>query len=88
MEDDAIRDVVLRLSRPALAGGHSVEHAVLVAEGSDCAQIVAWILAHGGTAEAAPAARASRGLHGPRDVMSAASSSAPQRYMLPADALA
>jgi hypothetical protein len=87
MDDDPIRDVVVRLSRPDAIGGHTIERAVIVAEGIRHPAIVDWILAHGGTPEAAPAARATSGLHGPRQSASATQGGPPQRYVLPAGSL-
>src|SRR5215211_7911950 len=44
--DDAIRAVVVRLSRPHASGGDVIERAAILAEGGDAAAIVAWIIAH------------------------------------------
>jgi hypothetical protein len=87
-EDDATRAVVTRLARRHPSGGRVIERAAILAEGADCAAVVAWITAHRGVAEvAAPATRA--GLHSPRlDDPLGAAQRAPARYVLPADVFA
>ncbi|MGI9100776.1 MAG: hypothetical protein ACR2H2_20200 [Solirubrobacteraceae bacterium] len=87
MDDDAIRSLVIRLSRPDALGGHTIERAVLQAEGNHLAAIVAWILAHGGTPEAAAATTPTTGLHGPRGGAGGTPASVPLRYVLPAGSL-
>jgi hypothetical protein len=82
-EDDAIRAVVARLSRPHRSGGAVIERAAILAEGAASADILAWITAHAGVPEATAPAAAPRGLHGgglsaPRG---------PSRYVIPAAAL-
>ena len=82
-EDDAIRAVVARLSRPHRSGGAVIERAAILAEGAASADILAWIAAHAGVPEVTAPAAAARGLHGgglsaPRG---------PSRYVLPAAAL-
>jgi hypothetical protein len=87
--DDAIRAVVVRLSRPHASGGDVIERAAILAEGGDAAAIVAWIIAHDGEAEATVPRASSRGLHGARlGGDPAASRVIPRRYVLPAGALA
>ena len=46
--DDAIRAVVVRLSRPHASGGKVVERAAILAEGAHSAAIVQWITDHAG----------------------------------------
>jgi hypothetical protein len=76
--DDATRAIVTRLARKHPSGGRVVERAAILAEGADCADVVAWITAHRGVPEAAlPATR--RGLHSP----GLGASHAPARYVLP-----
>jgi hypothetical protein len=87
VDDDVIRDLVIRLSRPDASGGRTIERAVILAEGSHMAEIVTWILARGGTAEAVPAATSTGGLHGPRRTTGESQTSVPLRYVLPAGAL-
>ena len=87
-DDDATRAVVTRLARQHPSGGRVIERAAILAEGADCAAVVAWITAHRGVAEAAlPAMQ--RGLHGSRlDDPLGAAQRAPARYVLPADVFA
>jgi len=82
-DEDAIRAVLVRLSRPHAAGGDVVERAAILAEGADSAAIVEWIIAHDGEPEAASSGPASRGLHRGAE----AQHRAPLRYVLPAGAL-
>ena len=87
--DDAIRAVVVRLSRPHASGGDVIERAAILAEGGDAAAIVAWIIAHAGEAEATVPRASSRGLHGARlSGGPGAASDTPRRYVLPVGALA
>jgi hypothetical protein len=51
MDDDAIRTLLRRLGRRDAGGGLAIERSAVLAEGSDCAEIEAWIVAHGGVAE-------------------------------------
>ena len=87
--DDAIRAVVIRLSRPHASGGDVIERAAILAEGTGATAIVAWITAHAGEPEAAaPQASARGGLHGARlSGGSAPAGAAPRRYVLPDGAL-
>ena len=86
-QDDAIRAVVVRLSRPHASGGKVIERAAILAEGAHSAAIVQWITDHAGQAEAsAPVAR--RGLHGARvDDRRPVQRETPLRYVLPAGTL-
>jgi hypothetical protein len=83
-DDTAVRELVTRLSRPSRGGGHVIERAAMLAEGSDFRSIEAWILEHGGQGEAVPAT-ISRGLFVDRDANRPAPP--PSRYLLPAGAL-
>jgi hypothetical protein len=86
--DDAIRAVVMRLSRPHASGGDVIERAAIVAEGADATAIVAWIVAHAGQPEAAVPLASPRGLHGARlSGGPGAASASPRRYVLPVGAL-
>lgn len=88
MDDDAIRELVIRLSRSDGRGGHTIERATLRAEGVHLTEIVRWIEAHGGTPEApAPAPRSSGGLHGGLRGNSATAVPGTVRYLLPAGSL-
>ena len=88
--DDAIRAVVVRLSRPHASGGSVIERAAILAEGADAAAIVEWIVAHAGRPETAVPSASTRGLHGGRLASGgrATSGDAPRRYVLPVGALA
>jgi hypothetical protein len=88
MDDDEIRLLVGRLSRPDGAGGVVIERASIMAAGADSAAILGWITAHGGYPEAAVPLAARQGLHSARLSDSGGiGGSAPRRYRLPADAL-
>jgi hypothetical protein len=88
MEDDEIRTILRRLSRPHASGGAVVERAAIMAEGHDVAQLLAWIEEQGGEPELAKPAKAARGLHSARLTAHAGGgSSTPQRYVLPAGTL-
>jgi hypothetical protein len=83
--DDATRAIVTRLARRHRSGCLVIERAAILAEGADCAAVVAWIIAHRGEPEAALPATP-RGLHGARlDSSLVANPRAPVRYILPAD---
>src|SRR4051794_21834848 len=82
-EDDRLRDVVTRLSRPHRSGGTVIERAAILAEGADSTRLVAWVVAHGGQPEAAVVSM-KQGLHGRLDDPGAALRP-PLRYVLPAD---
>jgi hypothetical protein len=89
MEDSEIRELLSRLARPHASGGQVVERATILAAGAEFQVILEWIVAHAGQPEAESTAAAAGGLHsermrnGPRPA-----GRAPQRYVLPADALA
>jgi hypothetical protein len=85
MDDDAIRALVLRLSRPHPSGGHVIERAAILAEGTDFAAVMAWIATHAGTPETTVSATPKRGLHASRI---ATEPRTPLRFILPRGALA
>ena len=89
MDDDAIRALITRLARPHASGGEVIERAAILAEGTDFAAVVAWIIAHAGKPETAVSAAPRRGLHGTRfNDSDGAEPRPPARYVLPAGALA
>ena len=86
--DEEIHALVSRLSRSHPSGGIVIEHAAIVADGADAAQVVSWILDHAGRPEEAVETSSSCGLHSPR--LSGRIGSEPRaaaRYVLPAGAL-
>jgi hypothetical protein len=88
IEETTIRAIVVRLARPSGAGTHVVERAAILAEGSDCAEIEAWILREGGEPCSDATVSQGRGLYAERaSARSAPAGSAPSRYVLPASAL-
>jgi hypothetical protein len=88
MDDDAIRTLVVRLSRAHPSGGAVIERAAILAAGADSAAVVGWIIAHDGQPEAKALPKAQRGLHAPRLTPATEVAGAPARYVLPAGALA
>jgi hypothetical protein len=88
VDDDAIRSLLTRLGRAHPSGGTVVERAAILAEGADFDAVMAWIVAHGGQAEASVAKAPSSGLHGSRVQDGAgAEPRPPSRFVLPAGAL-
>ena len=87
MDDDAIRALVIRLSRRHRSGGKVIERAAILAEGADSDAVVGWIVAHAGQPEATAASSAPRGLHGSRLTETSGAARARARYVLPAGAL-
>ena len=86
-QDDAIRAVVVRLSRPHASGGKVIERAAILAEGAHATAIIRWITDHAGQPEG-PAPVTGRGLHGARvDERRSVQGGTPLRYVLPARAL-
>ena len=86
--DDAIRAVVVRLSRPHASGGDVIERAAILAEGADATAIVAWIIARAGEPEPDAPQASTRGLHGARlSGGTGAAGASPRRYVLPVGAL-
>ena len=87
-ENDAIRTVVARLSRPHRSGGAVIERAAIMAEGAASTDILAWIVAHAGEPEVAASKAPARGLYGSGFGGGVTAPRGPSRYVLPADALA
>jgi hypothetical protein len=88
MDDDAIRTLVTRLSRPHGSGGEVIERAAILAAGADSAAVLAWIAAHDGQPEALVPVVSGRGLHSARLTDGGATDSPkPRRYVLPAGLL-
>jgi hypothetical protein len=88
MDDDAIQALVTRLARAHRSGGTVVERAALLAEGAEFEAVMAWIVAHGGEAEAAVERSTPHGLHGSHlHARPASEPRAPSRFVLPAGAL-
>ena len=87
MDDNEIRALVKRLSRPHPSGGEVIESAAILSAGGDYEAIMAWIVAHGGEAEAVAPTAAKGGLHGARlrHGMNPGAP-APARFVLPARA--
>ena len=86
MDDDAIKVLVKRLARPHPSGGTVIERAAVMAEGTGSQDVMAWIVSHGGTPEAAVKMVTPRGLHGLRGEVDPGSRPA-ARFVLPAGAL-
>jgi hypothetical protein len=87
-DDDAIRALVIRLSRPHRSGGEVIERAAIMAAGADSTAVIAWITDHAGVPETAAATAPRLGLHGSRlGGGSDTESRAPLRFVLPAGAL-
>jgi hypothetical protein len=84
VDDDVIRELVVRLARPHRSGGTVIERAAILAEGADFDAVMTWILAHDGTPEAAVAPRVGGGLHGAR---SGGVDQTARRFLLPPGAL-
>jgi hypothetical protein len=88
IEEETIRAIVLRLARRSGSGTYAVERAAILAEGSDCAEIEAWILREGGEPCSNATVPRGQGLHAERaNARSAPASAAPLHYVLPASAL-
>ena len=81
VDDTAVRDIVVRLSRRHASGGWVIERAAIVAEGERANAVLDWIIDRDGAGEAAAAGR-TRGLHG-----SGRADGPPLRYVLPTGAL-
>jgi hypothetical protein len=85
--DDDIRRVVARLSRPHRSGGSVIERSAILAEGAGSAAIFQWINAHEGKAEITAPAAPPRGLYGTGFGGGDTPSRGPARYVLPTGAL-
>jgi hypothetical protein len=82
VDDDEIRVLVSRLSRPHRSGGRVIERAAILAEGTRSTAVLEWLGDHDWTAEAeAPRAAARGGLHGLRD--GGRREQMPRRYVSP-----
>lgn len=88
LDDATIRSVVRRLSRPHPSGGAVIESAAIMAEGTDSAAIIEWVLSHDGRAEVAGPAKPARGLYGTGFGGAVTTPRSPARYVLPPGALA
>jgi hypothetical protein len=87
-DEDAIRALVGRLSRPHPSGGRVIERAAILAAGPDSAAMLAWTVAHGHAEEEVAPRGASRGLYGGGlTARPSTSRRQPLRYVLPAGAL-
>jgi hypothetical protein len=85
VDDDPIFALVKRLARPHPSGGKVIEHAAIMAAGSDSRAVIAWISSHAGAAETLRSASLARGgLHGSRSSAPIGDRPAPRRYVLPA----
>lgn len=88
MDDDAILTLVRRLARPNASGGAVIERAAILAEGTDFASVIAWIVEHDGKSEASLAPLSTQGLHGSRlNSPGGEQRRPPLRYVLPAGTL-
>jgi hypothetical protein len=88
MDDDSILALVKRLARPHPSGGAVIERAAILAEGADCASVLAWIADHDGQPEASVASDSTHGLHGSRVSNTGTEQRrTPLRYVLPAGTL-
>jgi hypothetical protein len=88
IDDEAIRILVTRLARSNGSGGEVIERAAILAEGTDSAAILAWIVAHDGQPEMLAPTASGRGLHSARlHDAGGAHDSKPRRYVLPPGAL-
>jgi hypothetical protein len=84
MDDDAIRTLVVRLSRPHPSGGGVIERAAILAAGADSSAVLTWIADHAGEPEDAAPVASALGLHSarPHDTGGAVRRT-PLRYVLP-----
>jgi hypothetical protein len=88
MDEDTIKSLVTRLSRPHPSGGVVIERAAILADGGDFPAVMDWIVAHSGKAAAVVASATPRGLHGPRmNDTNPTISPTPLRFVLPTGAL-
>lgn len=85
--DDDLKVLIAGLARPHRSGGRVIERASLLASGADFTAAVAWIEAHGGTAEMpVTKVRGGTGLHGSNQEARDPTRNA-LRFILPPDAL-
>ena len=85
MDDDDIRMLIQRLSRPHPSGGAVIERAAILASGADSDAVLAWIEAHAGEPEDLVPRGSGGGLHSARS--GGADPRMPLRYVLPPEAL-
>lgn len=83
MDDETIRALVTRLSRPHPSGGRVIERAAIMAAGGDSAEILRWITAHAGEPEAAAPVASEQGLHGGSRDGNHQAAGPPLRYVIP-----
>jgi hypothetical protein len=84
IDEQMIRELVTRLSRPDRSGASVIERAAILAEGENTESIVSWILEHGGQPEAPAPAIAHGGLHAGRlQGARTDGNRSPRRYILP-----
>jgi hypothetical protein len=84
VDENTIRALVTRLSRPHPSGGQVIERAAIMAEGADSSAVLAWITDHDGQPEHRAPATSRGGLHSARfHDAEAAATRAPLRYVLP-----
>ena len=83
LDEESIRKLVTRLARPHRSGGRVIERASLLSSGADFDAVMEWILAHGGTPEAAVESSTHHGLHGARG--GGGPVPKPLRFVLPPD---
>jgi hypothetical protein len=82
LDDDGIRLLVERLSRPHRSGGRVIERATILAEGLRSTAVLEWLGDHDWTPEAdAPKAKPGGGLYGTRD--DGRNNKMPRRYVSP-----
>jgi hypothetical protein len=88
VDDDEIKVLVKRLARKHPSGGTVIERAAIMAEGTGSSDVMAWVMAHGGTPEAAVKTQAPRGIHGWQlGAITAPDARKAARFVLPAGAL-
>ena len=85
MDDDDIRVLIQRLSRPHASGGAVIERAAILASGADSEAVLTWIEAHAGQPEDLVPRGSGGGLHSARS--GGADPRMPLRYVLPPGAL-
>jgi hypothetical protein len=81
MDEDAIKLLVTRLSRPHKSGGESIDRSSILAEGADSAAVLTWIAEHDGKPEEQVSGAAKGGLHSAR--LGSNGAAQPRRYILP-----
>jgi hypothetical protein len=87
MADEAIGELVKRLSRPHGSGGRVIERSVILAEGAESRAILGWISDHDGVGDSSVASARGGGLHGARASAGVAAADAPaRRFVVPAAA--